>query len=594
MGRTSSGMTSRVAAPEHGRDVTASLGDAKSFRVSWLIASFLAARGVDRIFGLCGGHIQPIWDDAARLGIRIIDVRDERAAVHMSQAHSELTDGLGVAMVTAGPGMTNSVTGIANAHASRVPILVISGCPPRPQENLGALQEIPQVEIARPITRYARRVYDATHVIRELDEALASASGQGGEKGPSYIDFPTDLLREELPAGLVERERFEVRTVFPMVPAAEAVESAVELLWSARRPLVISGRGASGAGVPMVRLLDALGCAYLDTAESRGLVPDSHPSFLPSMRGRAMQEADLVLTVGRCLDAQLGYGSPAVFPGARLVRIGTSASELRGNRRGEVELFGTVPEVLAAIVEAAGARPPAADRAWIEELRAKDGSRREDLERELAQAAPGGDGRMHPYRLLGCVRQALRPDAIVVADGGDILSFARVALSGVTYLDPGALGCLGVGVPYGIAAALACPGRQVVVVTGDGAFGFNGMELETARRHNARVVFVVANNAAWNIERNDQIESYGGRIVGSELGDTDHAALARSLGVHGERVERAEDLPAALERAFHEAPALIDVAVTRDTVSPDGRSGLPGVPDTQPLATWDQMEKSRR
>jgi acetolactate synthase-1/2/3 large subunit len=586
-------MISIVSASNRWHDVTASVGGARSFRVSWLIAAFLAARGIDRIFGLCGGHIQPIWDDVACLGIRIVDVRDERAAVHMAQAHSELTGEIGVAMVTAGPGMANAVTGIANAHVSRAPVLVISGCPPRPQQNMGALQEIPQAEIVRPITRYARTVREATHVIRELDDALAGASGQGGEKGPAYIDFPTDLLREELALGLVERDRFEPRAIFPVMPAAEAVKLAAELLWSARRLLVVSGRGAREAGPQIIRLIDALGCAYVDTAESRGLVPDSHPAFMPAMRGRVMQEADLVLTVGRCLDAQLGYGSPAVFPGARFLRIGTSTSEVRGNRRGEVEIFGSVPEVLQAIVEVAGTRPAATDRAWIEELRAKDRKRREDLEGEMSRAAPGRDGRMHPYRLLGSVRQALGPDAIVVADGGDILSFARVALSGTTYLDPGALGCLGVGVPYGIAAALACPGRQVVVITGDGAFGFNGMELETAKRHNARVVFVVAHNAAWNIERNDQIECYGGRIVGSELWDTDHAALAKSLGVHGERLERAEDLPAALEKAFREAPALIDVLVTRDTVSPDGRSGLPGVPDSQPLATWDRLEKSR-
>ena len=391
-------VTSVVTASNRWRDVTASLGDATSFRVSWLIASFLAARGVDRIFGLCGGHIQPIWDDAGRLGIRIIDVRDERAAVHMAQAHSELTGEIGVAMVTAGPGMTNSVTGIANAHVSRVPVLVISGRPPRPQQNMGALQEIPQAEIVRPVTRYARTVCEATHVIRELDEALACALGLGGEKGPAYIDFPTDLLREELSAAFVERDRFEVRTPFPVLPAAEAVEYAAELLWSARRLLIVSGRGAAGAGPQIVGLLNALGCAYLDTAESRGIVPDDHPSFVPAMRGRAMQEADLVFTVGRCLDAQLGYGSSAVFPNARFLRIGVSASEVKRKSPGVVEIFGTVREVLAAIVETAGARPAATDRAWIEELREKDRKRREDLERELANAAPG--------RTAGCILTA--------------------------------------------------------------------------------------------------------------------------------------------------------------------------------------------
>ena len=197
---------------------------------------------------------------------------------------------------------------------------------------------------------------------------------------------------------------------------------------------------------------------------------------------------------------------------------------------------------------------------------------------------------MHPYQLLGCVRESLNADAIVVADGGDFLSFSRIALGGASYLDCGAFGCLGVGVPFGIASALAFPERQVVVVSGDGSFGFNAIELDTCRRHRARVVFVVANNGGWNIERNDQKEAYGGRIVGTELEGCDYAGLARSLGVHGERIERPEDLPDAIHRAFSEAPALLDVIVTRDAISPDAVAGLPGIPDRQALSTWDALE----
>jgi len=198
---------------------------------------------------------------------------------------------------------------------------------------------------------------------------------------------------------------------------------------------------------------------------------------------------------------------------------------------------------------------------------------------------------MHPYRLLGYVRESLKEDAVVVADGGDFLSFSRVALAGSAYLDCGAFGCLGVGVPFGIASALAFPQRQVVVVSGDGSFGFNAIELDTCRRHGARVVFIVANNGGWNIERNDQKEAYGGRIVGTELEGCDYAMLARSLGVYGERIDRPEDLPDALKRAFDQAPALLDVVVTRDAVSPDAVTGLPGIPDRQALSTWDEVEK---
>jgi acetolactate synthase-1/2/3 large subunit len=562
--------------------------------VSFLISKFLVARGVDRIFSLCGGHILPMWDHAARLGIRIIDVRDERSAVHMAQAHTELTGKLGVAMVTAGPGMTNAITGIANAHVSRVPILVISGRPPRPQQHMGALQELPQVEIIKPITRYARTIRTAGHVLRELDEAVARAEGQGNEPGPVYIDYPTDLLRETIPATLVDQDYFRLREIFYSLPAPQVVERAVDILWSARRLVIISGRGARGAGKSMIQLLDKLGCVYLDSAESRGLIPGDHPTNMPAVRGRAMQEADIVLTLGRSLDFQLGYGSPAVYPNARFVRIGTSGAELRSNRRGDLEVFGSISKVLEAMVTQAGERRPSIDEEWIGDMQRLDRERRGKLRHQLTHAAPGADGAMHPYRLLGCLRNVLNRDAIVIADGGDILSFARIALTGYTYLDNGGFGCLGVGVPFGIAAALACPDKQVVVVSGDGSFGINAIDLDTARRHDAKVVFAIANNSAWNIELNDQIASYGGRIVGTELPSCNYAHLARALGLHAERVENPGDLQEALSQAFKKAPSLLDVVITRDVISPDGQSGIPVIPDMQPLVRWDDMERARR
>jgi len=560
--------------------------------VSHLIARFLKERMVDRVFSLCGGHILPIWDHIHRLGIRIIDVRDERAAVHMAHAHRELTGRLGVALVTAGPGMTNAVTGIANAHVSRIPILVISGVPPRPQENMGALQSVPQAEIVRPITRYARTILRAEHVLRELDEAVSCAEGHCGEPGPAFIDFPTDLLREEIPETLVDTSRFRVREFAAVIPSQENIQATVDMLWKATRPLVISGRGTRGAEKGLLQILDALGCVYLDTAEGRGLVPEDHPAYMPAMRGRAMREADVVLTIGRTLDFQLGYGSKAVFPNAGFVRIGRSASELRGNRRADVELFGSSQEVLESLVKTSKGESPATDRAWVEEMRAIDIKRRQGLRQKLLETPPGKDGAMHPYQLLGYVQEALKEDAIVVADGGDFLSFSRIALTGSAYLDCGAFGCLGVGVPFGIASALAFPKRQVVVLSGDGSFGFNAIELDTCRRHEARVVFIVANNGGWNIERNDQKEAYGGRIVGTELEECDYAGLARSLGVHGERVERPEDLPDVIRRAFDQAPAVLDVTVTRDAVSPDAAAGIPGIPNRQALSTWDELEQS--
>lgn len=553
------------------------------------IARCLKARGVDRVFALCGGHIMPLWMRLDAEGIRIIDVRDERAAVYMAHAHAELTGQVGVALVTAGPGVTNAMTGIANAHVARASVLVLSGTPPRGQENRGALQDMVHTEFVRPLTRYARTVREPDLAMQELDEALARAQGIGGEPGPAYLDFPVDTLRAEPSAAMQLPEWLTPRRKPRLQPDAAAVSEAVEVLWSAKRPLVISGRGARGAGASLIRLLDKLGAVYLDTGESRGLVPESHPSVVAAMRGSVMTEADVVITLGRKLDFQLAFGSPAIFGDAKFVRIADTPNEMRDNRRGAAEVLGSVDATLDAILAAAGDRQPASDRQWAEQARAGHEARSQKLLASMRQAPAGSDGRMHPNRLLAALREALPADSVVVADGGDFLSFARVGLPASTYLDPGSLGCIGVGTPFGVAASLALPGRTVVVATGDGAFGFNAMEIDTAARHKAPVLIVVANNGSWAIEVRDQQETHG-KVVGTHLQYADHAAMARGFGLHAERIERAEDLPAAIERALKNLPALLDVVVTPEAASSDAKSGLAWVPDLQALGAWDEAE----
>ncbi|HEY0327947.1 MAG TPA: thiamine pyrophosphate-binding protein [Rhodopseudomonas sp.] len=559
-----------------------------------VIARFLRSRAMKRIFALCGGHIMPIWMRVHHEGVQIIDVRDERAAVHMAQAHALVTGEVGVALVTAGPGVTNAMTGIANAHASRTPLLILSGTPPRPQQGRGALQDLDHLQLLRSITRYARAVHEPAMVLQELDEAVSRARGEGGgEPGPVYLEFPTDTLRAKVPHAVQLPEHLVAKQPKTTHPSPGDVAEAVELLFSAKRPLIVTGRGAGEAGVEIAELLDRLGAAYLDSGESRGLIPEHHPSAVGAMRAIAMAEADLVLTIGRRLDFQLAYGSPAVFRNATFLRIADTPSELRDNRRGAVEIYATPKHAVRAIIAAAGNRPAAAEQSWIARLRREHRQRTARLKQAMATAPAGGDGGIHPNRLLGALHEWLDDRAILAIDGGDFLAFARVALSAAVVLDPGPLGCIGVGVPYGIAASLACPDRTVMVATGDGAFGFNAIELDTAVRHKAPVLIVVANNAAWQIEVHDQQQSYG-EVVGTRLQRADHAAMARAFGMHGERVERAEDLAAALERAFANLPALLDVVVTAEAISSDGKSGLAWVPDLQALAAWDEAERQWR
>ena len=561
--------------------------------VAAMVAKVLKQRGVKRVFALCGGHIMPLWMRLDAEGIAIIDVRDERAAVHMAQAHAELTGDLGVALVTAGPGVTNAITGIANANVSRAPVLILSGASPRPQENRGGLQDMDQSQLLRPITRYARTVREPSLALAELDEAISCALGEGGVPGPAFIDFPVDTLRAPVPEALRMAEHMTAKPRVRALPDPDRVAAAVNLLWSARRVLVISGRGARQAGPELSTFLDRLGAVYLDTGESRGVIPDDHPAVVGAMRGAAMGDADVVLTVGRKLDFQLGFGSPAVFGAAQFVRISDAAAEVRDNRRGVVEIVADVAATLSAMVEAAGNRASAIDPDWAGKLRDGHRARAAKLRQSMAAAPAGADGRLHPNRLLAALQDAVGRDAVVINDGGDFLAFGRVGLSADAMLDPGPFGCIGVGVPYGIAASLEYPDKPVLVATGDGAFGFNAIEIDTAVRHKAPVLIVVANNGAWQIEVHDQEETHG-KVVGTRLQHSDHAMMARAFGMHGERVEREEDLAPAIARALANRPALVEGGGTSEAVGPDGKSGLAWVPDLQPLAAWDEAERAWR
>lgn len=559
--------------------------------VAHVVAEFLHRQGVRRIWGLTGGHIKPIWDESSRAGIAIVDVRHEAAAVHMAQADADLSGGLAVATVTCGPGLTNAVTGIAAAHLHRAPVLVLSALPPTPQLGRGAFEHVEQVELVAPVTRRAATVRDPRHILPELAAAVSAALGDDGAPGPAFLDVPIDVLRAVVPASALDPELFRQRRRAPIVPGADAVAAAAELIRASRRPLVVSGRGTLGAADELSAFLRRSEAVHLETKENRGLLGPSHPASVTALRGRSTAECDLAVIVGRPLNYELAYGSRAMFAaGPRLLRIGRGHDELVDNRPGDVELCGDAAAALAALAEHELVGPER-DADWADGLRREHAERVRRLAGRMADAPPGADGLMHPYRLIAALNAELPDDAIVTLDGGDIFSFGRIGLRQVRCLDAGMFGCLGVSVPFGVAAALVAPGRRVLSLNGDGSFGFNALEVSTAVRHRAPVVFVVANNGAWNLERVDQDVNYGGNVFGTDLPGCRYDLLGAALGAHGEHVADPAQLPAALERAFANAPAVVDVAVTRDALSPDFEAGLADLPPLQTLRAWDEAER---
>lgn len=555
--------------------------------VAATIARFVAAQGVSRVYTLPGSHVKPICSELARLNIRIVSARHECAAVHMAHAEADLTGRIGVAIVTAGPGLTNAVTGIASAFLSRTPLLVMSARVPDAQAGMGALEEVPQADLVRPVCRYVREISDARHVLPGLQMAATLALGCDGPAGPVYVDFDPNLLKQPVADWHLEPHWFNAVVRPARLPHDQSIALAVELLRSSRRPLAIGGRGTLGAGVVLEKFLQTSGCLYLDTRESRGVLAPDSPYSIPALRGRAMAEADLVITLGRRLDFELAYGSGAVFSAsARFLRIGRNAEELSENRRGDVEVCADVDATLQRLVDL-DARPAVADTAWKDELMSAN------VAKTRARPTPpaGADGRMHPLTLIDAINRLVDSETICIVDGGDILSFARIGLRAHTYLDLGPFGCLGSGAPYAVAASLAFPARRTLALIGDGAFGFGAIEVETAVRSGARALFVIANNDAWNIERQDQLLKYPDQELGTTLAPCRYDLLAQSLGAYGERVERAADLASALERGLANLPAVIDVAVTRDAVSPDTKSGLANVPPLHATQSWEDAER---
>jgi len=570
-----------------------------------LLAKALADRGTDRVYGLHGGHLQRIFDVLPEYGIEIVTTRDERAAAYMAHAHYQVTGEPGIALATAGPGVTNALTGVANASSYQVPMLLIGGSASLKQQERVALQGMEQVDVFEPVTKWAGTVYEAERMPEYVDLALRHA--QQPRPGPSFLNVPMDVQNERVPDEWLDESQ-DVVQAYPARPkqrprpGRDAVAALVATLREAERPVVISGVGVlnSGVGSSLREFVEATGIPYLDTAESRGYVPGTHPMNVNASRSKAVAEADTIVLLGKRLDFTVAYGSDVFFnPDATLVQIDADEREIGRNRPVDVPVVGDERATLERLLdEDAETLAAGWDESWIRDVREYDAESRQSLEGKFdVDESP-----IHPWRLCGEVRDRIEDGAYVACDGGDILSFGRIALdvdSPGHWITSGPFGCIGSTVAQSIAAALLEPDAQVISLIGDGSFGFNAIELDTAARHGADVTFVVSNNAAWNIDRFDQKEQYD-NIVGTELQHTRYDMFAEAVGGHGEHVEQPDELGPALDRAIDfSGPAVVDVVVQRDAPSPDFQQGMQShanhdMPDLQLLEPWDRREREKR
>lgn len=554
-----------------------------------LAVAQLKREGVDVLFSLNGGHIALIYDACLAEGVRIVDVRHEDAAVHMAHAYARLTGRTGVACVTAGPGVTNTVTAVATAHAAASPLLLLGGKAPVKQFDLGALQDVDQIAILRSITKAASTVLEGARAPEYINAAIRLAHAP--PHGPVYVEIPTDVLRERVAAPSAEAATLPpARLEGRPGPDPAVLARAADVIAGAERPVIVAGSGVgwSRAHPALRAFAERIQAPVLTTSLARGALPVAHPLNLAAARSFLLRGADVIVVVATRFNYVLGYGRPPRLPEtARIVQIDLAPEELNRNRVTDVAIQADARAALAAL--AAAVSPRTAPRPWLDEARARHDRARQALAREAASDASP----IHPLRLCRDVVEAAPPGTVFVLDGGDVLSFARLIVEPDEpgcFLDPGPFGCLGVGVPFANAAKLARPGVPAVCISGDGALGINLMEFDSAVRHRLPIVLVVSNNAAWGIELNSQKEEFGeDRVVGTLLRDCRFDQVAQALGGHGERVTEPGEIGKAVRRALEAGmPALVDVVTDASAASPDLKRGLARVPDRQPLAFYGE------
>jgi acetolactate synthase I/II/III large subunit len=534
-----------------------------------------AAHGVDTMFTLSGAHVFPMYDGAvnAEPKMRILDVRHEQTAVFAAEALGKLTRVPGLAVLTAGPGVTNGVSPIAQAQFAGSPLVVIGGRAPASRWGSGSLQELDQPPILAPISKMARTVHNVADVATSVDEAFTVAGSS--HRGPTFLDVPMDQFFDR---AAVERPSVGGRK--RIEPDPDAITEIGALLGEARRPVLVLGTDvwADGAEDAAIRFVEAVGIPAITNGMGRGLIPGGHPLLVTKARSAAFGTCDLAVVVGTPLDFRLGYG---VFggkegaPAAKVVHLADSEAqvsdhaELAGSAYGDLTL---VIDGLQSALEQQLRRPDWS--AWVAELQAgvAAGVAR-DAELLRSAADP-----IHPARIYGELAPRLTEDAIVIGDGGDFVSFAGKYVEPKRpggWLDPGPYGCLGAGLGAAIAARIARPSAQVVLLLGDGAAGMSLMDVDTLVRHKLPVVMVCGNNSAWGLEKQPMQMLYGYDVAADLAPQTRYDEVVTALGGGGETVTDPNQIGAALDRAFAaDVPYLVNVITDVNAAYPRNTFGV--------------------
>jgi acetolactate synthase-1/2/3 large subunit len=523
------------------------------------VAETLKQEGVSHLFTLSGGHIAPIYDGCVDQGIRIVDFRHEQAATHAADGWARVTLQLGVAAVTAGPGVTDAVTGVANAYYANSPVLLLSGKNPIFEFEMGSLQEMDQVTLMSSITKWARTCFDTRRLADFVATAIRHATS--GRMGPSFLDIPIDVQLNVAPADVRPPQRF--RTESKPLGDPDLIREAARLVREADRPVVFAGAGVrwSGAHAALSELAHALKVPVFLNSLGRGSLAPDDPYFASAARRFALGKADLVLAFGVDWDFRLGFGQKGFAPDAKVVQVDVDAVHIGRNRPVDVGIVGDPGKVMEQMIAAGMVRTEEPD--WTAEVRGEEMR----LQNEAKAGMESDSVPIHPQRFAADIRDFLDPEAVVVGDGGDIVGISASIIHARHpghWLDPGPFGCLGVGPSFAMAAKLAKPDNQVLVVYGDGSFGLNAMEYESAIRQKIPFVGIIGNDGAWGQIKVAQETLYGpGNAPASDLDpEAPYHKMVEGLGGYGEKVTSPDEIKPALKRAFESGvPACINVMV---------------------------------